>query len=250
MFCGKCGNNLPENAKFCDKCGWQVSMPETSEETPIEPAPVEVEAASTASETAPQAPDETVEHTVSDYFNTAAAPSGDDLRSKLASIDAKTPWLKFAVAGGALVLVLVLLFSIVFGSSYTDPIDNVIKAAETGNGKYLEKMIPKSVAKEMEESDVDFDDLAEDMQDEMEDEVGDKFKLKYKITKRKHLDKDEIENLEERLYGPYKNLDIQDAYELDVELKLQGRDGKSKEEEDTITVIKVKGKWYMYDFNF
>ena len=25
MFCEKCGNNLPSNAKFCNKCGYHIS---------------------------------------------------------------------------------------------------------------------------------------------------------------------------------------------------------------------------------
>ena len=24
MFCSKCGNNLPDTVRFCNKCGWQV----------------------------------------------------------------------------------------------------------------------------------------------------------------------------------------------------------------------------------
>lgn len=42
MFCGKCGEKLPDGAKFCGKCGWKVEGAEivqeqqTPEETPVE----------------------------------------------------------------------------------------------------------------------------------------------------------------------------------------------------------------------
>ena len=32
MFCKKCGNKLPDNAKFCNKCGQQINAPLKKEE--------------------------------------------------------------------------------------------------------------------------------------------------------------------------------------------------------------------------
>lgn len=39
MFCSKCGNQLPEDAKFCDACGAPVDIKEDVAQTAVEPAP-------------------------------------------------------------------------------------------------------------------------------------------------------------------------------------------------------------------
>lgn len=48
MFCEKCGNQLPEGSKFCDKCGTPIAAPiQQPEQQPVQPqpaAPVEEEA--------------------------------------------------------------------------------------------------------------------------------------------------------------------------------------------------------------
>ena len=41
MYCKKCGNKLPDNAKFCNKCGQQVNAPIKKEEKKIEPPKLE-----------------------------------------------------------------------------------------------------------------------------------------------------------------------------------------------------------------
>ena len=41
MFCKKCGNKLPDNAKFCNKCGQQINAPLKKEEQKIETPKIE-----------------------------------------------------------------------------------------------------------------------------------------------------------------------------------------------------------------
>lgn len=46
MYCSKCGNNLEENAKFCQKCGTSVSVPNMSaSQQPVNVAPTTQQAA-------------------------------------------------------------------------------------------------------------------------------------------------------------------------------------------------------------
>lgn len=39
MFCGKCGTELPKDAKFCHKCGWQMPQTEDKPEPQVNEAP-------------------------------------------------------------------------------------------------------------------------------------------------------------------------------------------------------------------
>ena len=41
MFCSKCGNQMPEGSKFCDKCGAQTVAPATAPIVTSEPATVQ-----------------------------------------------------------------------------------------------------------------------------------------------------------------------------------------------------------------
>ncbi|MBR6697105.1 MAG: zinc-ribbon domain-containing protein [Lachnospiraceae bacterium] len=42
MFCESCGNNLPENAKFCNICGAEIELPKTEEAVAVETREVEL----------------------------------------------------------------------------------------------------------------------------------------------------------------------------------------------------------------
>ena len=61
MFCPGCGNDVPENAKFCNKCGTKLEQVPVEEEIPaVEEAPVAEEAPAEMHETV-----KSIEETVS-----------------------------------------------------------------------------------------------------------------------------------------------------------------------------------------
>lgn len=71
MFCSTCGNQIPDNARFCNACGAPVSAPAASATTGAASSPV-----------APLAPAQPVQPT-------ASAPTGDRLSSYLQRVAAR-----------------------------------------------------------------------------------------------------------------------------------------------------------------
>ena len=88
----------------------------------------------------------------------------------------------------------------------------------------------------------------EDEDEEYEDED---LEFKYKIEDNEKLDKDDIKDIKDELKDYYNiREDIKAARELDVTLTVYVDGEEEEDSEETLTVIKVDGKWYLSPSSF
>lgn len=221
MFCSKCGIQLEDGVTSCPNCGKAVT-------------------------------------TVS-VNGTSASVSGSAFFGKAAqfsqSIDLKNPkTLGIAVAA---VLVVVLLFSMLFGGgqSYKTAVNNVMEGIFDGNAKQFFKAVPDKVISAMcEEADMSkkemiayMDETLDEVLDDLEYYVGDNWSVKHKITGTEECDSDDLEWIKEE-YAEI-GVKIKDAKLVNVELTVKAA-GMSESEEIEISVIKVGNSWYVDMLNF
>lgn len=213
MFCDKCGNNNPNDAKFCEACGNPITSPQ---------AP-----------TAPTAP------MGGTYYPPAPAkPSGSNPAGKIIAIIIAIAVIAAAVFG------VVKLVGCVTGGGVEAPVKNFVKFINNGDTDALLKAFPESYTKDMEDYLKDVDAMMLRM---MEQEYGDDYKVSYKITDKKKIDKDDLKDIEDEENEMLESLDIdkieiKDGYELEVELKVKGSEDEDEDELE-ISVYKVDGRW-------
>ena len=139
------------------------------------------------------------------------------------------------------VLVLVLLFGKMFQPGY-----GVVNSYMNGMKKFDAEKIVKLYHKDMyEDKDDEIDDL-EDSFDELKDED---FKIVgFKIRECDKYSKDELEDLAERLESYYDidEDDVQAARTYYVRYNYD-EDGDKGLSYKSVTVVKIKGKWYLYN---
>ena len=142
------------------------------------------------------------------------------------------------------------------GGGYKKPVDNMVKAMETGKGKYLYKAMPEFLIEyqyeDEKKSDI-YDDLDESMElitGMLEEEYGDDIKISYKIKDKDKIDKDDLEDLEDSIKDKYdEKVRVSKGYELKVKMKIKGDDDK-EEDTTTIKVYKIDGDWCLMDSIF
>lgn len=161
------------------------------------------------------------------------------------------------IAAAAVVLViLIVLFNLLFGGGYKKPVDNMMKAIETGKGKYLYKSMPEFLIEyeyEDEKKSEIYDDLDESLEfitGMLEGEYGDDIKVSYKIKDKEKIDKDDLEELEDSIKDKYdEKVKVSKGYELKIKMKIKGDDDKD-EDTTTINVYKIDGDWCLMDSIF
>ncbi len=209
-FCGKCGAELPDEAMFCNACGENFSA-------------------------TPEAP---------------AAPGNDFIKKVM---EYKKFFIPGAIALGAIILIIVLI--VVFSSSPKDAVKNYVNGTFNGDYSAFEKMQPEEYWEYMEEEcdtdrpdEKDFEDLYESTLESLEEEYGKDVSVSYKVTDKEELDEDDLDDIRDELkdmYGLTKK-NITAAYELDVELTIEGDDDEETNDA-TFKVYKYNGDWYVYD---
>ena len=232
-FCNMCGNQMEDQATFCPICG-----------AASEAAPAPAQQAPAAN------PVNDIMGKVQD-FGAQAANFGQNY-VQAAKKDKKL----WAIAAGAIVAAILVIWGLIAllgGGGYKQPIDDMI---DMQMGKASKAQIKRMFPKEMiEEADLDMDDYwdeykdsKEDMLEELEDQFGKNVKISYKITDKEKWDKDDLEEAAELLNEAYdiKESKVKAAYELEIEMKIKGRDD-SDETETTLNVIKIGSKWYIYE---
>ena len=151
------------------------------------------------------------------------------------------------------VIIVFFMFKGCIGGGAEKPIKNMIKYTETGKYKYIEKTMPKALIKAYDEDDLEKQaEFMEEMWEEQFDEG--KPRVSYKVEDKDKLDKDELEDIEEAIESQLEMMDADDddvkvtkgyEYELEITTKY---DGDKDTEDETVTVVKVDGKWCMFGF--
>ena len=167
-------------------------------------------------------------------------------------VDKFKPYLKPALIVIAVIIVFFMLKGCIGGGA-EKPIKNMIKYTETGKYKYIEKTMPKALIKAYDEDDLEKQaEFMEEMWEEQFDEG--KPRVSYKVEDKDKLDKDELEDIEEAIESQLEMMDADDddvkvtkgyEYELEITTKY---DGDKDTEDETVTVVKVDGKWCMFGF--
>lgn len=149
--------------------------------------------------------------------------------------------LRIAVGVIALVLVIVVVRFLFFKGDYKDLINDFYKAVEKQDGAaVVDMMLPEM----MEKSDYSDAYIEENLQKVIDSEYekyakkcGEGFRITPEIIKDSE-DKEKLEEINEDL-----ETDAEECRELTVRIKMKGDDG-TEEEEEKITVVKIKGRWY------
>ncbi len=228
MFCPNCGNNNPDDSKFCENCGSKLEAQAPTMEEPAGDSYVP--------------PCEPV----------YTAPAGGSAAKSL------VPVVAGIVAVIAVVAVVLSLGIFKHGSEKT--LEKMLKATVKGDGKTmyelsvdpyrLEYMLDNDYMDYDDEQDVidEYKDRAEDKLDDLEDEYGTRLKASVEIKKVTKYDKDDIETLAEYLSDlkvyDYPEDALQDVRVIKCRTTIKGSEDEDSETEE-IVLNKIDGKWYM-----
>lgn len=237
-FCGNCGKELADDEMFCPDCGMQSESEVVNEQSE---AVVD---------------EQIVANDVPEVESAPLSDGNDDVK------DGKKKTKTIIAAVVAVVVLILAVFGIASCSSTNSSPKNVVKKMEkVFNLKGVSvndviKICDPIVAKELKEEIKDDKDIKDDFKDnlkeareEIEDEYGKNAKIKLKIKSEKNIKKSDstYEYIEE--YFEDEDLKLQAAKNIKVEMSVKGSDGND-EDVTTFTVVKVKGKWYLYGSTF
>lgn len=159
-------------------------------------------------------------------------------------------------AAAVVIVVLIVIFNLLFGGGYKQPVDDMMKAIETGKGKYMYRAMPEFLMdyqyEDEKKSEIydELDDAMEYVTDMLEDQYGDDVKISYKVKDKKKIDKDDLEDLEESIKDTYdEKVRVSKGYELEIKTKIKG-DDDSDTDTSTINVYKIDGDWCLMETIF
>ncbi|MGN0665068.1 MAG: zinc ribbon domain-containing protein [Huintestinicola sp.] len=276
MFCKFCGAKIDDNAEICEACASKEKAAAQQQEK----APVQEPAQETA-QPAPQSQDKQKEHQpehaapaknpyvqinteeIKKGMATAAGKAADKAKeaaevAKVAAgaaksaIESKDKNKKnFIIAAAAAVVVIaIILVAALSTPAYEKPVEYFITGLSKGSYKTLKKAMPKYVIDELEDGYFDLEDMLEEMHDEMIDEYGRNVKITYKVKRKKSIDKDDLEDIEDMIDRNFdEDVKVSKGYELRVEMRLKAK-GESDKEKIDINVYKIDGKWYLLSIPF
>ena len=199
-LCSSCGASVNDDTSFCPSCGAILTSTASS--------PVATEPS---------------------YY--PEEPTATNNKSTLIGI---------GVIAVALILVIVLIFSLTGGrSGYKKPLNNYFKGLAKGDWKTFSSALPKEMSEELGDYG---DQMMEALSESLEQQFGDNIKITYKIKEKKKLDKDAIKELVNELEEDDIKFDISQAYQLKLEVTIKG-DDDDKTDNIKLAVGKVDGKW-------
>lgn len=163
---------------------------------------------------------------------------------------------KIGMIAFALIVVLIvflsyiLIFKNILGGTYKTPIKNYVSAIEDQDIKKLYKALPDYQVKEMKAEIADsYDGDASVLWDDLMGLGGldITYTLDYTIDDKEKLDKDELEVIKEDIEYYYdEKVKVTAGYDLEIELII-GVYGIDQSETLSMTVVKMDGKWVIYD---
>ena len=279
-FCGKCGTSIPEGSKFCPECGNPVAPQATAYQngTGNEGATAAPDSRTSASSSQPYGNQASTgytnsygntytnsyansygnpnSHTYGNPYGSAPNPSGGSAYQPGKKGPGKLIFILIAAAAAVAVILLVLFATGVIGgkkvTSYEEPIYTLTQALKKQDADMLLSIFPKEFINSQMDYYEDEDELTEELAEYLFSEFED-YRIKdvtYEVTDKYHLDSSDIEDLiDDYYYYLDTDVNVTDAYELDVDLTLRTSEGVESDSA-SLTVIKVNGKWYLDPFNF
>ena len=198
---------------------------------------------------------------------TKAAPQQSNqklgqLKDKINKLPVQTQRIAILAAAAVVaVLVIVLLISALFSGGPEKAIDTYFDAMVRGKYNKIEKLAPKDYWEYVEdEYDFDVDELVENLKDNefleervdsLKDEYGKNYKVKIEYLDKIKADDDELDSIKDTLKERYdiSKKDVKAAYSVALKATIKGSEEKDAEF-DTMTVVKVGSKWYVYQSSF
>lgn len=153
-----------------------------------------------------------------------------------------------AIAAGVVALLFLIIVAF-FAINLLDPAKGVVNKYMTGMKKFDAEKIAKLYPEELIEKRYDdLDELVDSLEETFEEFEDDDYSVtSYKIREYEKLSEDELEELAETLESSYDidEDDLKEARKYFVFVKTD-EDGEKNFAYRTVTVIKVKNKWYLY----
>jgi len=204
--CEKCGALLSDNATFCTGCGLLISqsIPPIATVTPISP---EIQQPQTAS--------------------IVPVPSKDISQ------------IFYLIGIGVIVVIIIAVFSIFFGSSFKTPINNFAKGIQTHDWDKFSSAYPKESLKYISQE--QGNKYLDVWQENNVPIFGKNTKIFIKFLGKNNLNRDEIKILEDKF-----NVKIAKAYTVEFHATLKG-DKSSETNTAKIKVGKIGLKWYILE---
>lgn len=245
-FCEKCGAQLEDNATFCTACGATQGQP--AQAAPQQAAPAQGGAAQGFAANMPKVSANDIKE----------AMNLETIKNLPKTKDKKT----IAILGCAallVIIVLIILFSLIFGGGYKSPLDDFCKGFNKSNSKMMLKTtMPDDVFDAyVDENDPDWDDM-DDSIDAMKKligiQYGDDVEISYKVTDKSEISKSKLKKQyksQAKAWAKAADGSTSDyyptaGYELEVEFTIEGDDDEDTEE-TTVKVGKVDGDWIILD---
>lgn len=225
-FCGNCGAASDDNAKMCGNCGAPFAASKSG---------------------------------VGDILS--KIPGVNDINIKPEQKALITKIAKIAIpAVAALIVVLIVIFGIIVPNTGAQgAMKKYFKALANADSAAIVDMLPAYLTSEAVVGDDDLaeylDTYFEETQENLEDKYGE-YKYKVKDVNAKKLDKDDLEDYEDKYDSLVDRYDgsetefeapkISAGYKIKCELEIKG-DKKDKDGKCTVIMLKENGKWVVYD---
>ena len=254
-FCKNCGYQLADEAMFCPKCGANqdnaaqasvTSQPVNQEPVSNEPAAQEVVNPQPVNEQPYQQPvtPPPVYNTAGPSQNATAPTIGDNGKKNLGII------IGVAAIAVVLLVVVIIIISAFFSKPYKKLIATLINGINDQKMATVFKSLPEFLA---EDSRDDFEDELYDYYDDDEAEYweyflgDDDYKITYEIDRAKKLDSDDLEDYVDEIDDYYdEDVKITAGYKVTVDLSVDV-DGDEESMSTKMIVLKIDGKWCIYD---
>ena len=228
-FCRYCGAEVPENSVCSCQANAAVAAADSGNETKAF-AESDLETKGNSGST--------VSETATDILN--------NVTDTVKGMDKK----QLAILGGIALLaliVIVMIFSALFGGSYKQPVQQYFKGIETANVNKYSGAFPKKMATGIKK---DAKDNLKDVLSYFEDYYGNNVKFTVKFNSKEKLTNREIKSLQDSYRSSYKKtIKISEGYYVDFTVKIKGKDDKD-DADMNFTVVKIKGEgWKIIDGN-
>lgn len=230
-FCGNCGFTMDDAAVVCGNCG-----------APLAPvaAPAQKKAAK--------------------FDVSAITGSLKGIVDGVKKGD-KSALLKCGIAGGILVVVIVLIIALCSTPGEEKVAKKFIKAFDKENPEAIVKLLPKFSFGDVEEGDDEMDegDWADEFEDSieyfnegMDKEYGfDEYSIKYELLYTQDYGKDYLKDIEEEYeeYEEFEDKKLKGATDLVYRVVFKGK-GEKVVGFLKVTAVKYGSKWYLNSYSF
>ena len=240
-FCGKCGNQLPDDAKICGYCGSVIDQPA---------APQPAQPVASVQPVAPVQADGNYQYDVAQQTSvpaenvvTSVKKTANGFMNKMKN-DKKFMFMVIGIGAGILTVILALILVLCLGKGYTKAIDNQIDVLYGDYDAYID-CYPESYwdSKNIEMPDEDeYEELFDDIIDSF-----DSIDIDYEVVDEDLLEGSSLTTIKSTLSSLWdvSKKDIDKAYSVTALFSVD-RDNEDYFFLKSFTVVKIDGSWYTY----